>query len=393
MSDRLPLCPHRPPCPGCPRYGERGIAAPIRQRLEEFAAAQGLTLEVVDGARLGFRQRARLAVRGRSNSPKIGIFQADSHRIVDIPNCHTHHPLINRTAAALKQAIRETGVSPYADRPHRGDLRYVQVAVERSSGSAQVVLIGNSDEPGPLSAVADALTAAMGDALHSLWWNGQPERSNAILGPHWQRFCGDEAIEEHIGGVSVFFPPGAFGQSNLDLADALVERVSSWIPDGARVAEFYSGCGAIGLGLLSRCAEVIFNERSEHGLRGLEIGLDRRPAEERQRARVAAGPAGDHAIAVAGADSVVVDPPRKGLDADLLEQLIAAPPGRLAYVSCDADSFIRDAGALLEQERVRLRELTAFALFPYTEHSEITALFVSEAAAAAEAPDMAAATR
>jgi 23S rRNA (uracil1939-C5)-methyltransferase len=390
MSDRLPPCPHRPPCPGCPRYGERGIAAPIRQRLEEFAAAQGLSLEVVDGARLGFRQRARLAVRGRSNSPKIGIFQAASHRIADIPNCRTHNPLINRTAAAIKQAVRETGVSPYADRPHRGDLRYVQIAIERGSGRAQVILVGNSDGPAPLLAVADALTATMGDALHSLWWNGQPERSNAILGPHWQRLSGDEAIEECIGGVSVFFPPGAFGQSNLDLADALVARVSSWIPDGARVAEFYAGTGAIGLGLLSRCAAVTFNERSEHGLRGLELGLNERPAAERQRARVAAGPAGDHVLAVAGADSVVVDPPRKGLDPELLACLVNTPPERLAYVSCDADSFVRDAGALLEQGRIRLRELTAFAMFPYTEHSEITALFALEAT---EAPDMHEATR
>lgn len=384
MSERLPPCPHRPPCPGCPRYGERGIAAPLRGRLEGFAAAHGVALEVVDGARLGFRHRARLAVRGRSGSPKIGIFQTGSHRIVDIPNCRTHHPLVNRTAAALKQAIRETGVSPYADRPHRGDLRYVQIAVERSSTRAQIVLVGNSDRPGPLAAVASALTAAMGDALHSLWWNGQPERSNAILGPHWQRICGEEATEESIGGVSVFFPPGAFGQSHLDLADALVERVASWIPDGARVAEFYSGCGAIGLGLLSRSATVTFNERSEHGLRGLELGLTRRPAEERERARIAAGAAGDRVDALIGADNVVVDPPRKGLDPALLESLVRSPPKQLAYVSCDVDSFARDAGFLLENGGIRLREVTAFALFPYTGHTEITARFVRSEREAAD---------
>jgi 23S rRNA (uracil1939-C5)-methyltransferase len=384
MPERLPPCPHRPPCPGCPHYGERGIATAIRGRLEEFAAAHGVTLEVVAGARLGFRHRARLAVRGRANSPKIGIFQAGTHRIADIPNCRTHHPLVNRIAAALKQAIRETGVSPYADRPHRGDLRYVQVTVERSSGRAQVILVGNSDEPEPLTAVAEALTATIGDALHSLWWNGQPERSNAILGPHWQRLCGEEAIEERIGGVSVFFPPGAFGQSHLDLADALVERVASWIPDGARVAEFYAGCGSIGLGLLPRCVAVTFNERSEHGLRGLELGLARRPSEERGRARIAAGPAGERVDALAGADAVVVDPPRKGLDPALLESLVGTPPSLLAYVSCDVDSFVRDAERLLEEGGNQLRELTAFALFPYTEHTEITARFEHSAA---ETPD------
>ena len=381
MSERLPDCPHRPPCPGCPRYGERGIAAPVRSRLEAFAAAHGLPLDVVEGARLGFRQRARLAVRGRANSPKIGIFQTGSHRIVDLPSCRTHHPLVNRTTAALKHAIRTTGVSPYADRPHRGELRYVQVVVERGSGRAQVVLVGNADAPGPLAPVADALIAAMGDALHSLWWNGQPEHSNAILGPHWQLLRGDEATEERIGGVSVFFPPGAFGQSHLELADALVERVASWIPDGARVAEFYAGCGAIGLGLLPRSTAVTFNERSEYALRGLELGLARRPAEERGRARVEAGPAAERVDALAGADAVVVDPPRKGLDPALLEALVQAPPRQLAYVSCAVDSFARDAERLLADGRVRLRELTAFASFPYTQHVEIAARFERPVAA------------
>ena len=99
----------------------------------------------MEGPAFGYRHRARLAVRGRSASPKLGVFQEGSHRIVDVPRCLVHHPLINEVAAAVKQAVRDSGVAPYAERVHRGELRYVQVAVERSSASAQVVLVGNSD--------------------------------------------------------------------------------------------------------------------------------------------------------------------------------------------------------------------------------------------------------
>jgi tRNA/tmRNA/rRNA uracil-C5-methylase (TrmA/RlmC/RlmD family) len=65
-------------------------------------------------------------------------------------------------------------------------------------------------------------------------------------------------------------------------------------------------------------------------------------------------------------------------------------PKRLAYVSCDVDSFVRDAGRLLEDGGTRLRELTAFALFPYTEHTEITARFEHSVG---EAPDTRESTR
>lgn len=372
----MPPCPHRPPCPGCPRYGEAGISADALADLRRLLAEAGNPpFEIVEGARSGTRHRARLMVRGRPASPKIGLFQEGSHRIVDIPECRTHHPLINRVAAALKHAIRKSGVAPYADRPHGGDLRSVQIVVERSSQRAQVVLVGNDTSSAPLAATATALDSELGDSLHSLWWNGNPERTNAILGEHWEHLGGAPAVCEEIGGVDVFFPPGAFGQSHLDLADRLVAKVASWLSQSTDVAEFYAGCGALGLGLLRGGARVQFNELNEHGLRGLELGLAARPAEERSRARVEAGPAASCLGLLANASAVIVDPPRKGLDAELLGALAAAPPPRLVYVSCDRATFARDARRLLEAGRMRLTELLVYALFPHTHHVELAARF------------------
>src|SRR5689334_10846932 len=133
-------CPHRPPCPGCPRFGEPGIVPTVLDALAALARAQGLARpRVVEGEATGYRHRARLAVRGRATSPKIGIFQEDSHRITDVPRCVVHHPLVNAVAAAVKIAVRRTGVPLYGDASHRGLLRYLQVVVERATGTAQVV--------------------------------------------------------------------------------------------------------------------------------------------------------------------------------------------------------------------------------------------------------------
>src|SRR6185295_7707050 len=136
-----------------------------------------------------------------STSPKVGIFQEGSHRIVDMPRCLVHHPLVNEVAAALKAAVRRNGVTLYGDGSHRGCLRYVQVVVERGSRSAQVVLVANDETPDALAGVADAMTAALGPRLHSLWWNGNATRGNEILGRRWHRWTGPEAVEESIGGA------------------------------------------------------------------------------------------------------------------------------------------------------------------------------------------------
>jgi tRNA/tmRNA/rRNA uracil-C5-methylase (TrmA/RlmC/RlmD family) len=372
---RVEPCPHRPPCPGCPRYGEPGIAPAALEALDELARDAGLAApRVAAGAAFGFRHRARLMVRGRPGSPKIGIFREGTHEIVDIPRCRVHHPLVNEVAAAAREAIRATGVRPYADRTHAGTLRAIQVAVERASRSAQVVLVANAASPDSIRAAADALTAGLGASLHSLWWNGQPEHTNAILGPRWERLAGPEAVRESIGGADVFFPPGAFGQSHLDLADRLVARVHEWVSDGARVAEFYCGAGPIGLGLLRRAAHVAFVESAPGALRGLELGLGARPGAERARAAVFAGEAGRALAALDRADVAIVDPPRKGLDAELAAALAASPPGRVVYVSCDVDSLRRDLAVLGAEGRLRLVSLEAWALFPNTEHVEALAV-------------------
>jgi tRNA/tmRNA/rRNA uracil-C5-methylase (TrmA/RlmC/RlmD family) len=314
-------------------------------------------------------------LRGRARAPKLGIFREGTHRLVDIPECRIHHPLVNEVGAAAKAAIRSTATPPYSDVAHAGLVRALQVVVERPSGSAQVVIVANDADPERTRPFADALAASLGRRLQGLWWNGNPERGNAILGPHWQRLHGAAVVREPIGGADVFFPPGAFGQSHLDLADALVARVHGWVPDGARVAEFHAGCGSIGLGLLGRGLRVAFNEENAHALAGLALGIAARPAAERARAGVAAGPAAANLDVVDGADVVIVDPPRKGLDAGLAEALRARPPRSLVYVSCAVESFARDAERVLEGGVLRLAELEVFACFPYTEHAETVARF------------------
>ncbi len=87
------------------------------------------------------------------------------------------------------------------------------------------------------------------------------------------------------------------------------------------------------------------------------------------------GRAGAHAAETPEADVVIVDPPRKGLDPELLAALAERPPGRLVHVACGLDAFLAEARTLLAGGRVALGELLAFDLFPWTEHVETVAVF------------------
>lgn len=352
------------------------MAAPAFDALRALARAHGLPdPPVISGASSAFRLRARLAIRGRQGAPKIGMFQSGTHRVVPIPRCSVQHPLINRVVSVVRQALVDTDTSIYAEAPHAGLARYLQVVVERSSQTAQVVLVANSPAPEPLAGCLEALRDRLGGELHSLWFSAQCERTNTILGPEFHCWCGPESLVERFGGADVHYPPGAFGQSNLDIAERIVAYVRERVPAGARVAEFYAGVGAIGLSLLPQASSLRMNEVSSHSLRGLALGIEALDASLRTRVEVVAGAAGDRCVAAEGADVVVVDPPRKGLDAPLLEHLAAQPPERLIYVSCGLDSLLEDTARLTSGGGLRLGDLAVFNLMPFTDHVETVATF------------------
>jgi tRNA/tmRNA/rRNA uracil-C5-methylase (TrmA/RlmC/RlmD family) len=323
----------------------------------------------------GFRYRARLAIRGRADAPKLGMFEADSHRAVHIPRCLVHHPIINRVAAKLRDTLAQHRIATYSDQAHAGIARYAQLVLERESERVQVTLVTNGTSPEGLQPFFDSLRESLGDDLQGLWWNGNPERTNTIMGPHFRHIAGQQHVSDRSGDASIFYPPGAFGQSHLELAMRLAARVRELAAPGDRITEFYAGVGAIGLGLAKTASVLHLNELGRGSLQGLALGVAALPDAERAKVQVHEGSAAAFTSLVAASDLVIADPPRKGLDAALLAALVSAPPRRFAYVSCDIDSFERDAASLLGP--LRLSSLAAYDLFPHTEHLETLALFES----------------
>jgi tRNA/tmRNA/rRNA uracil-C5-methylase (TrmA/RlmC/RlmD family) len=275
----------------------------------------------------------------------------------------------------VRRALVDARIPPYAETSHSGLARYLQVVVERRSQAVQVVLVANSATPRPLATALDLIRERLGSGLHSLWFNANVARTNTILGPEFVHWCGPAAVVERFGGAEVHYPPGAFGQNNLDIAGRIVEQVRALVPVGSAVTEFYAGVGAIGLSLLDRVRNLRLNEVAPQSLHGLALGIEQLAASDRAKLEVVPGPAGTAATALSGADVVIADPPRKGLDPALLAELLSRTPARLVYVSCGLDSFLRDTARLTSTGAYALTALRAFDLLPYTDHVETVACF------------------
>ncbi|XP_052195142.1 uncharacterized protein LOC127803141 [Diospyros lotus] len=337
-------CPHFQSCSGCTQ--EYNLHRPvILDEVAEFFKKHGVSDFSFDSCRLwGWRCRAKLAVRGSSTSPLIGLYEEGSHNVVDIPDCKAHHPNINAAVELLKRGVIELNIEPYDEDQGTGELRYVQMAVtthntslpssERyRNGRVQVALVWNSrseksSSAEKLTALANFLWRYGGPKkvhlIHSVWANFQTSTNNIIFGHRWRHLLGERDFWEHVGGIDISLAPSSFGQANTRAFDSLLTKLQKYVHFGASVADLYGGAGVIGLSLAAtrKCRSIQCIEVNKESKLSFEKTAERLPKSIDSNISWHHADTSIEPISwLVGSDVVVVDPPRKGLDPCLLDAL------------------------------------------------------------------------
>lgn len=316
------ICPHFGACSGC----TTNDLPPIWEEMKQFFG--DIELEV--GATKAWRTKAKLAVNGS----KIGLYRAHSHDVVPIPDCHAHHPSINKAVSLLK------GIP----------LQYIQCFVDLVTEKVQLVL-----------SVKDQIPAIpKSDLWHSVWLNTKPQ-SNRILSDQWTHLSGEPLLWQKLGGRSFPFHPGAFAQAHWTLFEKLALQVVDWVPPNSRLLELYAGIGIMGVLAAPKCASVALIENNPYAhlsFQALNLPIPYHLIDAKD-------------ADLQNADCLILDPPRKGLDPALLNKLKTFS-GTIIYVSCDFNSFVRDATALIEAGWT-IDKAKGYLLFPGTNHVETIA--------------------
>jgi 23S rRNA (uracil1939-C5)-methyltransferase len=375
------LCPHFILCSGCSVDVNVANIPSFHEAQEFFRSLGRHDFKLHTGRACGWRCRARLAVRGTPEEPLIGLYQANSHKLVDIPNCHVHHPLINRAANLLRQWIKDYAITPYHEISGKGLLRYVQIAVDRKHNQVQLTLVLNQTQDTTFhlekqKQAIEALWQIDTKLWHSIWLNFNTRRDNVIIGDQWQHLYGMEWLWDEFCGRHVCFHPASFAQANPEMFEKLLIELKKHVPQGTHGVEFYAGGGVIGLTLVDRCESLSCNEIVPLAEVCFEESTKRLSAEEKAKIKFVCGPAEKELkILDEKTELVIVDPPRKGMDQILLEYVCAkSTVKRLIYVSCGWKSFQKDCLRLLNKGW-KLVFADAFLFFPGSDHIETLAIF------------------
>lgn len=397
--------------PSLAYIGAPSGAPVVGEAVAYFSRYARVRFRVHVGEVRGWRTSAKLCVRDdpRTGALCIGLFRPGSHEVVPCVDSIVHHPSINVLAHIVLTACALLGVRGYCEATDKGQLKYLLFSVERASGRVQLTLVWNAlpvtptapnCPPDPLHALADtvsrlALASGHPHLLHSIWANyHQTSRHvNAITGRDatgWVLLSGcDSAIEERVQSdmhnpPTLLFPPTVFRQANLDGFGTIVREIRRWVPLCGRVVELYAGVGTIGLNLVDRVLSLHCSDENPHNKRCFDLSVQGLSKAERHRCSYTSESAAAVAIrtGLLGSDVVVVDPPRKGLDAEVLAALTAEPlpqdedrsPQRLIYVSCGFKAFRRDCDALVASGCWSLVHAEGHVLFPGADHIEVLAV-------------------
>jgi 23S rRNA (uracil1939-C5)-methyltransferase len=406
----LEASPHRvsPPCPifsecgGCQwqHFDPAGQLASKRQAvvdsLERIGRLPGIQVEpcLPSPEPYGYRNKALPVVSMRGGHFVAGIYEPRSHSLVPYNTCPIQTDAINQLVQKALRKIEQAGLTPYQPKSHTGFFRHLVVRHGLGTGEMLLAFVTREAqsterltrptvvmEPSEkvLPRIASELMAEV-PGLVGVLQNINTARTNIVLGPETRVLAGATHFRESFDGLTLRVSLHSFLQVNTAQAAQLHEVVRGALgkaSDGKKwgtVLDLYCGIGTLALAVSSSADYVLGVE---------EVGPAVEDARENARLNQKKNldfVQGDAAETLVGlkaqgltqVDAVILDPPRKGVQPELLARLAAMGPERLVYVSCDPSTLARDL-ALLSKHGYKVDWIQPLDMFPQTYHVESVA--------------------
>ena len=378
-SERItPDCPYFPRCGGCTyrhiRYEEELRLK--KQRVQDNLSRIGgsdVTVEEILGAQdtLRYRNKAQYPV---SKDGAVGFYRARTHEVIECEHCLLVRPEADAAAEALREYMQSCRVAGYDEKTGRGLVRHLYIR-SNAAGESLICVLVNGDklpkEDRLVTLLRDACPKCTGIVLGT-----NTKKGNVILGDRYRTLWGEDRLEDTLCGKTFRLSVPSFYQVNRVQAERLYAKAIEFagLTGQETVLDLYCGAGTITLALSDHAKKVLGAEIVPEAIDDARENAARNGV---KNAEFFCGDASDVAKKLAREnlrpDVITVDPPRKGLAADVVESIAEMQPGRVVYVSCDSATMARDVKRLADLGYTAQRAC-AVDMFPRADHVETVVL-------------------
>lgn len=319
---------------------------------------------------LHYRNKAQMPVGYDDDGIMVGFYAMNSRELVQVSDCEVQYEGINHVINHAVDLLDEYKVYAYAPKTKKGTARHIVVRQGYKTKQIQVTFVMANQDFKLMDKLAKELMTYCPD-VKSVYLNINTEDTHEIFGSEMIHVAGEKFITDKLGRFKFNLSPKAFYQLNPEQTVKLYNQVkyAAMLTGKEKVVDAYCGVGTIGQWVADKAGEVrgvdmtrsaILNAKENAKLNGLSnvnyvVGKAEKVVPK--WANEGFKP-----------DVVIVDPPRTGLQPELMEMLKRVQPQTIVYVSCNPSTLAKNLKELTKKYRIDY--IQPMDMFPQTSHVE-----------------------
>ena len=313
--------------------------------------------------------------KNKDGIPVMGVFASRTHEIIPVENCLIQNKKAQEVANAIFKFIKENNISIYDEKTMNGEIRHIVVKIGVKTNEIMCILVSNTNSFDMEKELVEDITSNFPN-VKTIIKNINNKNTNVILGDKNVVLYGDGFIHDKLGDFTFKIYAKSFYQTNPTQTEVLYNKAIQFakLDKDDILCDLYCGIGTIGIFASGKVKKVygieIVGEAVEaakenaklNGVKNIEfIAGDVEKAFKELIEKHNVQPT-----------AIIVDPPRRGLDATTINKMLELEVKKLVYVSCNPATMVRDIKIL--EEKYKVKEIQPVDMFPYTSHVESVAV-------------------
>ncbi|MDD2258509.1 MAG: 23S rRNA (uracil(1939)-C(5))-methyltransferase RlmD [Bacilli bacterium] len=322
-----------------------------------------------------YRNKSSLPVRHDGNKAVVGMYAANTNMLVYTDECLIENKIVSDTIKGVLDIITKANIDIYNPKFRQGSLKYLVVRGFMNTLEAQVTYVLNNRDDKVIQTLNKVLELPYVKSVN-FTINNDP-KAIEIITNEVVHYKGNEKIHGKLGHLDFYISPTAFFQLNMDQTVVLYDKIKEIGKFNKKetMVDTYCGIGSIGLYLANTFKEI----------RGVDINIeaieDAREVAKINNIDNASFYVGDVLTRLHDfenerfiPDVLVIDPPRRGLDLNMINFLKKSKINKIVYVSCNPSTLVKNINHL--QNNYSIRTIQPIDMFPQTSSVETIVLLV-----------------
>lgn len=372
-------CRHYDKCGGCQlmhmNYEEQ-LKYKRSRVISEFKRAKVSFDELAVNNTIGmeepyrYRNKTAFSVRSKNNEIQIGPYEQGTYNTVDISGCLIQSEEADNAVNAFKNLMEKYSVSAYDKKTKKGTVRNIVIRNNRKNELMLIIVTAVESFQNKDSFVRELISLVPNIA--TVVQNINNKNTNLIMGTKNITLYGEGILIDVIDDLTFTISPETFFQINPIQTEKLYRTAIEYasISKHDICFDIYCGIGTISLMAAKKAKKVYGVEIVEQSIINAR---ENAKSNNINNAEFYAGKAESIVPKLykqnIKADIVIVDPPRKGCEKEVIDTIISMEPKKVVYVSCNPSTLARDI-KLFEEGGYKLMKAQPVDMFSWSVHVE-----------------------